>query len=290
MKLAITGSNGLLGSTLKTCARERGIVATGLDRDMLLRDGIAGARQRLKAMKADTLIHCAANTNVEWCEENREQCMRDNVGLTEALLNACTPLGIKFVFISSTGIYGNYQDTPFTEYDDVCPTTVHHLSKWKAEQAVMTLGHAPLVVRTGWLFGGTAGMKKNFVANRIREARTCGGTMQSDTSQKGNPTYTGDVASQLFQMIDLGLTGTFNCVNAGSATRFDYVSKIVELAGEQAEVQPTDGSHFARVAKVSHNEAAVSAKLEQFGLSPLPGWEESLDHYIEGLLDELKND
>ncbi|WP_262689856.1 SDR family oxidoreductase [Kordiimonas aestuarii] len=290
MKLAITGSSGLLGSTLTGMAEERGVPAHSLDRGALTAMGLVAAREQLRTLGADTLVHCAANTDVEWCEQNAQACMRDNVGLTEFLLNVCAPLGIKFVFISSTGIYGNYQDRPFTDHDAVHPTTVHHASKWQAEQVVMALNAAPLVVRTGWLFGGAASMKKNFVANRIREARGCGGTMQSDQSQWGNPTYTLDLAHHLLRFIEAGLVGTFNCVNAGPATRFDYVSRIVALAGEQVEVQPTPAAHFKRVAKVSHNEAAVCSKLEQFGLYDMPDWQESLAAYMKTLVKELDNE
>ena len=75
-----------------------------------------------------------------------------------------------FIF-SSTGIYGhNSEINFFSEFDAVKPPTHHHNSKWLGECAVNQFSKDPLILRAGWLFGGLPKNKKNFVANRIREA------------------------------------------------------------------------------------------------------------------------
>ena len=78
--------------------------------------------------------------------------------------------------------------------------------------------------------------------------------------------------------------GTFNLVNQGSASRFDYVSKIIEIAGLDVKIFPTVAKFFNRKAKVSDNEMAKSLKIMQLGYNDLPFWNESLKRYIE---DEL---
>jgi len=289
MKVAITGVNGLLGSTLFREAYSYGWEAVQLSRsDIKVEMKLETLSNILLDLDCSVLIHCAANTNVEACEYDQLGCFRDNVLLTEKLAIACRLNDIKFVFISSTGIYGNYQDDPYCEYDAVVPTTIHHQSKWLAEKLIPNTVKDYLIIRTGWLFGGDWNMPKNFVANRIKEAVSSQGSIHSDTSQSGNPTFVGDVARNIYELLAQSYSGTFNCVNHGSATRFEYVTEIIRLSGLNVSVLPIDGSAFKRKAKVSHNESAVNFKLTEFGLDKMPSWKKSLSDYINTIRHEYE--
>lgn len=283
MKILLTGGTGLLGSEIYSQIKKQGNEVELLDRN-LLQSGLAfkDIVERLTLLNSDLLIHCAANTDVEYCELEANICYRDNTLLTDILANACRCIGLKMVFISSTGIYGNYKDNPYIEYDKIQPTTNHHRAKWQAEKVVQSQLNDYLIIRTGWLFGGDWELKKNFVANRIRECISSDGKIFSDPFQCGNPTYVKDVVFAIFQLINSGFSGTFNCVNEGVATRFEYVREIVNCTGLDIEVIASESS-FKRHAKVSHNESAINFKLNQLGFSPLPNWKLSLASYINEL-------
>ncbi len=289
MKIAITGGNGLLGSTLLRQAKMLDVEAVQLTRDIFnCKTTLSMLTTFLEKVGCSVLIHCAANTNVEACEDDVLTCYKDNVLLTELLINACRINSIKLVFISSTGIYGNYQDAPYCEYDDVFPTTNHHRSKWLAEQKINQLLTDFLIIRTGWLFGGDWSMNKNFVANRIKESLNAVGSLSSDDSQYGNPTYVHDVSAHIFKLIEQNWCGTFNCVNKGRASRFEYVSEVIRLSGINILVEPIAGAAFNRKAKVSHNESAINFKLSQFGLDAMPSWKDSLASYISTIRSEYE--
>lgn len=283
MKIGITGTSGLLGSELCLTAAEEGLEVKKLERAKLqLMNGVAGSLEYVAGFNLDVIIHCAANTDVEGCEVDPEGCYKDNVLFTEMLACACKQLDIFLVFISSTGVYGNHKLTPYIEYDSVIPTTIHHRSKWLAEQSVRLINSDSLIIRTGWLFGGSYDLPKNFVANRIKEALHADGEIRSDKFQTGNPTYARDVAKTIFYLLESGWIGTFNCVNSGSATRFAYVKKIVELSKADADVVPST-EPFKRIAQVSSNESVINFKLNQLRIPKMPSWEESLKSYIHEL-------
>lgn len=124
-------------------------------------------------------------------------------------------------------------------------------------------------------------MKKNFVANRIREAITCNGSINSDNGQFGCPTSAEDLCEQVVYLIEYGFKGLFNCVNQGSASRFEYVCKIIELSKKDVIVHPVSSEQFARKAKVSKNETANNFKLDSYGINLMPSWELALERYIE---------
>ena len=289
MKIAITGASGLLGSELLALTKKIGISAVALERSNIkLGCGLDNAVEQIKQVNCDVLIHCAANTNVDFCEIHPETCYKDNVLFTELLANVCRKLEICLVFISSTGVYGSHKTEPYFEYDNVLPTTHHHRSKWLAEKALAQLHQNSLIIRTGWLFGGGYQLPKNFVANRIKEAIASDGTIKSDPMQIGNPTYSGDVAKTIIALLEGGWRGTFNCVNKGRASRFEYVSEVIRLSGINILVEPIAGAAFNRKAKVSHNESAINFKLSQFGLDAMPSWKDSLASYISTIRSEYE--
>lgn len=280
MKVLITGASGLLGSALLEYLTIQGVIVERFNREKFSwREHNLNIEQ---LTGFDCVIHAAANTNVEDCEIAPASCYRDNTLFTERLAYAASQVNCKFVYVSSTGIYGIEKlEEPYNEYDTVQPTTHHHRSKWLGEQAVNKYSKNALILRTGWLYGGKTDNPKNFVARRIEEALNSSSEgMQSNCQQNGVPTYVGDFAVKLYELLKSAEVGTFNLVNQGAASRFEYVSKIIELAGLDINIQPITASSFKRKAKVSNNETAISIKLNQLGYTPLPYWDKSLDTYI----------
>lgn len=284
MKVAITGARGLLGSAFVDTLTAGGHSVQTIDRTAIVGLSPHSIAERLDGV--DWLLHAAANTNVEMCEIDVDACYRDNLSLTEHVVDAARLAGVPVVYVSSTGVYGSGATTPYAEYHEAHPTTQHHRAKLLGERAVLARAGANLVVRTGWLFGGEPENPKNFVARRIEEARrlrTEGGVMKSNQQQVGSPTATRDVVRRVLTLVASGHAGLFNCVNTGSASRFEYVREIVRLSGEIVTVEPVDPASFKRRAPVSDNEAAVNWRMAQLGFEPMPRWQDSLAAYITSL-------
>ncbi|HHG3484929.1 TPA: NAD(P)-dependent oxidoreductase [Vibrio parahaemolyticus] len=279
-KYLISGATGLLGASILNEIKknnghveviEKKIITIPLNLDCLIKS--------IRDSKCDVFIHCAANTNVDYCEINLDECYKVNYLLPEILSGICFSLGIKFVFISSTGIYGETKKTPYTELDEPNPTTVHHNSKYQAEKTCRITCPNSLIIRTGWLFGGDFSSKKNFVVNRIKEAKQTEGIIYSDPYQIGNPTSVYDVSERILLLIEKDISGIYNCVNTGVASRYEYVKEIISLSNLPVKVEQLS-SKFDRIAKVSNNESAENYKMDLLGLPKMRGWKESLKYYI----------
>lgn len=281
MVIGITGASGMLGSSIKTVLNKENIVGVDIGRSCFTKYSRAELlAEYLVSEKISCLVHCAANTDVDLCELDPSVCLRDNIILTELVATACKISNIKIVFISSTGVYGDYKKTPYVEDDPARPTTVHHHSKWFAERVVAGACPDSLIIRTGWLFGGVWIGKKNFVAKRIAEAQNSKGVIRSDESQFGCPTYALDVARCIVVLIRNNISGTFNCVNEGLASRYEYVSSIIQFSELEVDVQKHAGDCFKRPAKVSKNEMALNKRLKALSLFEMPDWRDSLKNYI----------
>ena len=286
MKILITGASGLLGSALFEYLINQGETVERFSRNTFSWQDHNANIERLAGY--DCIIHAAANTNVEACELDPASCYKDNTLLTERLAFAASQANCKFVYVSSTGIYGTEKATDsYTEYDSVNPTTQHHRAKWLGEQAVNRYINNALILRTGWIFGGQPDNPKNFVARRIEEALNSESKqIQSNSQQKGIPTFVGNFAVKAYELLNNDEVGTFNLVNQGCALRFEYVSKIIEFAGLDIKVLPTTAGAFNRKARVSDNETAITLKLQQLGYKPLPNWQDSLKQYIQTDLND----
>ncbi|KJY79068.1 SDR family oxidoreductase [Vibrio nigripulchritudo] len=287
MKVGITGSSGILGVSVKRILSEKNIEHVSIVRsEISLERKKSLAISYFESLNIDILIHCAANTNVEWCEENISQCYRDNFEWTRYIAEICNFLNIKLIFVSSTGVYGESKKSPYCENDIAKPTTHHHRSKLLAERAVESICRDYIIIRTGWLFGGDWRQSKNFVANRIRECLSSSGEINSNDDQYGNPTYTCDVALQIIHLFENKCIGVYNCVNQGKATRYEYVKEIIEISGIKVKVKPVPSCNFLRKAKVSFNESAENYNLKKDSVDIMPHWKKSLRKYLEDNLNE----
>lgn len=276
--VVLTGVSGMLGSAFRARLSQVDVVCLGrFDLDVSQPEKL---KARIQALQPAVLINCAADTNVEATQDDPCAAYTVNALLPELLAQACRAASVRLVHFSSTGCYGAGRDTPYSDYDTLRPTTVHHQAKAAGEAAVREAGAQALILRLGWLYGGATDLRKNFVMDRIREARSKS-ELSADPSQRGNPTWVEDVVSQTLVLLDAGLLGTYNCVSMGSATRLEYVQRIVDLAGLHTTLLPR---RFERKAPVSPNESARNDKLTWLGLNRMPAWEDALARYVDHLM------
>lgn len=280
MRVLVLGAGGLLGTALQSVLGGQVVATAGRGR-LDVRDP-AGIQAVVADADADLVVNCAAHTDVDGAERAPDVAFAANAVLPGLVAGACRRAGATLLHISSTGCYGDGKATPYTEEDEPRPTTVHHRSKLSGERAVRESGCEFLILRTGWLFGGSAGQPKNFVWRRLLEARGAE-TLLSDPHQHGNPTFATDVARQCLPLMALGIRGTFNCVSGPGASRLDYVGEIVHASGLACRVEPST-TPFARAAAVSANEMAVNYRLGLLGQDAMPPWRDALRRYVAQLL------
>lgn len=279
MKILVTGSNGLLGSDLcwylASTARYNIIPSTRKDMDITKFDRVWSV---IKHHEPDIVIHTAAETNVDLCEEKPDYAFLVNTISTQFITVACRRLNIPIVFISTCGLFSGEKDTPYTEYDLPNPITIYGKSKYEAEKIIRAIWGSHFIVRPGWLFGGGINHRKNFVAKRWLELQNNSQTL-SAMDKFGSPTYTIDLSKKIIEIIEKGIFGTYHVVNTGRSSRYEWVSKIIEFLRLNVQVKPVDSSYFPRSAPVPRSEALENYNLKLMGLD-MRGWEEALQDYI----------
>lgn len=86
---------------------------------------------------AEVVLHLAAMLGVKKTEDNKLSCIEVNIGGTENVLNAAISSRInKFVFASSSEVYGEPNHNPIREVDDTKGKTVYAVTKMAGEELV----------------------------------------------------------------------------------------------------------------------------------------------------------
>jgi dTDP-4-dehydrorhamnose reductase len=281
--VVVLGGSGLLGSAFVDKLDELGIKVHAPSSGHLDIASLKDVESYINKIRPDVVVNCAALTNLEACEVDQYRTYEVNsIGAYNVAL-ACSHLTCKYVFISSTGIYGEVKlDVPYTENDDPKPINTHHRSKLAAEIYVREVSRDFLILRVGWLFGASSG-KLDFVRARLLEADRSN-EIVSNSEQFGSPTYTSDVVEQAIMLINHKIIGTFNCVNNGEpASREDYVRAIYNFSRYDVCVKGCVADYFGRKVRVSNNESAHNFKLSLMGYDHMPHWKDSLLRYIQSL-------
>jgi len=278
MLILVTGSTGMLGQEMMEEGKGRGHAIVGWTRrEMDLEKPEEGIR-KLAALKPGAVIHCAAETNVDRCERDPELAMRVNGETPGKLAAVARAAGAQFIFISTSGIFGGSCRGPHREEDAPEPETAYAKAKMAGERAVTQSHPGALILRAGWLFGGSLDFKKNFVGSRLREAQTSQEII-SAKDKIGSPTWTKDFGEAAVNLLEQGQVGVVHLANSGQASRFEYVSEIMKISGSPNKIRAVDSRHFPRAAPVPDDERLASTRIP-----PLRDWREALREYLQSQL------
>ncbi len=287
MKILLTGSSGQLGSEIKKQLILRNVKFSSLTHQFLQDVSLIDLLKIIDNISA--IIYCAANTDVDFCELNTKNCFFDNHLLPMKLFDAANMAGIKIVFISSAGVYGNgKQNSPYLESDEPFPTTNYHKAKLKTESDLLINNPNALIIRLGWLYSSNVSSNKNFIVNRLKEAMRSyhnGMPMFANVDQCGTPCSANNAAIRILKLLDDGNSGLYNCADSGgSVTRFEYVSKIIKAASFPIEVVPASGKAFSRPAPVPQNESILNYRMDKDGYIEMLDWEQGVENCLADIL------
>lgn len=291
MKLIITGSNGQLGKELQTILRkgfsEIGPIAeeyrncTVLTADIEDLD-ITDSRQTalfIEREKPDVVINCAAMTNVDMCEVERDTAYRANALGPANLAKACERTGAKLCHISTDYVFSGEGNVPFSEYDLCHPKSIYGSTKYMGEVYVREFCSRYFVLRTAWLYGYEGG---NFVKT-IRRLAAENKTIKVVRDQVGNPTNANDLAYHILKVIRTEEYGIYHCTGNGICSWFDFAKEIVSLSGLDCAVQPCTTEEFPRPARRPAYSALEHRMLRCTVGDEMRPWEDALRQYIHTL-------
>lgn len=250
--ILVTGAAGQLGvAVLEACAR-RGVEAIGFTRAELDVADEPRVLEVASTLRPRAIIHCAAYTNVDGAETDRDGAFRVNETGSRAIARAARASGAHLVAVSTDYVFPGTAPAGYAEHDATGPINVYGESKLAGEIAIRSeLGDdGACIARTAWLFSAQA---PNFVQT-IASAAAARDSLDVVDDQRGNPTWCGHLADALVTCALEQIGGTHHLVDQPAATWRDLAQQVVTELDAACTVHPTTSDAFVRPAA----RAAVS--------------------------------
>jgi dTDP-4-dehydrorhamnose reductase len=284
MKIVILGAGGRLGAALARAYREKFDVV-GFNRAELDLAKPEQIRDKLSRLEFDLLINCAAFTNVDLCESQREQAFAINADAPKHLAEICSERKAKLIHFSTDYVFDGAKREPYVETDVAKPISVYGESKRAGEENVLAVQDRYLVVRVSWVFGPD---RPSFIDAMIKRARE-EEHIDAIADKFSTPTYTRDIAEMLSQFLDVDVPGgVLHFANAGECSWQEYAQHALDRclasgiplkAKAVGALKLADMKNWvARRPVYSVLSTAKYAKLT--GVSPR-SWRDAVSDYIE---------
>ena len=271
MKWMVTGSDGMLGTDLVALLQADGheiTPTTLLTLDITDADAVDAAVQG-----HDVVVNTAAWTAVDDAESNEQVAARVNGEGPRLLARAAARHGSRLVHISTDYVFDGSASTPYSEEDEMNPSSAYGRTKAAGEQAVREeLPDAHLLVRTAWLYGAHGPCFPKTIARLARERDQ----VNVVDDQVGQPTWTRDLAAVVLRLVTDGVpSGTYHATSSGSCSWFDFARMIVVAAGrESSVVQPMSSDALTRPAPRPAYSVLAHDALGRVGIDPIGEWEQ----------------
>ena len=286
MKFLITGASGQLGYDVKLELLNRGYydILSPSSSVMNLRNKDS-VRDTILDYKPDIVFHCAAYTAVDKAEDERELCSDVNINGTKYIVDACSEVRAKLIFISTDYVFDGSKDGFYLEDDKVSPVNYYGKTKWLAEENVRGYDNH-IITRISWVFGING---NNFVKTMLKLSDTRD-EISVVSDQIGSPTYTKDLSKVLVDMALSDKKGTYHVTNDGTCSWYEFAKYIFESNNIDIVVNPIKTSDYPTKAKRPHNSRMSKEKLMNDGFSMLPDWKDAVDRYNKELIKVRKKD
>ncbi|MDQ2747710.1 MAG: dTDP-4-dehydrorhamnose reductase, partial [Acidobacteriota bacterium] len=228
MKILITGANGMVAKSAIEHCREIGDEVVALTRQELDIGERSAVREIFEREKFDAVLNCAAYTNVDGAETEREKCFEANATGVENLASCAKESDCAFVTISTDYVFDGANSGFYTQRDTPQPLGFYGESKLNGEIKARNAYARSIVVRSGWIYGADG---TNFLSV-MNELLAAGKSIKVIGDSYGTPTYAVDLAKRLRELAALDLPGIYHVTNAGDGTSYEgFARKVAEIKG-----------------------------------------------------------
>jgi len=283
-KILVTGADGMLGSAVVKELADAFPLIVSTIKDLDITDE-KKVNQVIADYKPWIIIHTAAFTDVDGCEDAPELAYKVNALGAKNIAFALSQTGSTLIYISTDYIFDGSKDRPYREDDEVNPISVYGKTKLEGERFVASLVNNFIIIRSSWLFGKG---KLGFVEKIIEQAKTKK-TISVVADKSGSPTYVNDLAKAILNIIFLMEKGgfspkksVFHITNSGFCSWIEYAKKIIEFSGiEGITLKPVNCDEFKFKARRPRFSALDNSRYNKLTGKSMRPWQDALKEYLQ---------
>ena len=313
MNILVTGANGQLGNEMRLAAigvrdryfftdicKESEDSVNMLNRlsggkatyDTVILDitDLDAVRTYVRENHIQLIVNCAAYTNVDAAESNQEAAELLNAKAPENLAKVMKEVDGFLIHISTDYVFGKEPyNKPCGEDQTGTPTGVYGMTKLHGEQNIKAIYDKFVIIRTAWLYSEFG---KNFVKTMLYLTSTKP-MIKVVFDQTGTPTYAGNLANTIFQIITNrrydAHTGIYHYSNEGVCSWYDFTKMIALYAGHDwCDIRPCYSEEYPSPVERPAYSVLDKTKIKNVFEITIPYWTEPLRECIKHLTENNK--
>ena len=268
-RILVTGKNGQLGKSIHKLIRytkqaENFIFVGREEIDFCNKNMIDNY---FKENFFDIIINCAAYTDVDKAEEEKEIANQVNHLAVSQLAHIVKKQKAKFIHISTDYVFDGKSDKPYKETDKANPINIYGKTKLKGEKAIQEiLPYDAIIIRVSWMYSEYG---NNFVKTMMRLGKERE-EINVVNDQIGSPTYATDLANLILKNIKYidtkknnYLSGIYHFSNEGKVSWYEFAKEIFKIAKLDCKVNAVSSQYYQTPAKRPNNSFLDTTKLFQ---------------------------
>lgn len=236
------------------------------------------------------IVHFAALTNVDYCQNNPKECFDVNVMGTQNMLEVARKHDSKFIFASTSQVFGIPQKLPISENAELHPSSIYATSKTAGELLCETYsksyGLDIVVVRLFSIYGPKS--PPYLVTTKIITQIINGNKIRiGNLSPKRDFLYVSDAVSAFKLLINKNLKG-FSKFNVGFGKSFsikEICRKVIKISEKKISIE-SDKQLFRR--SEIPNLICNTYKIRKLGWKPKISLEEGLQMTFESFKNGMQ--
>lgn len=238
----------------------------------------------LKNIGPHFIINTVAYHKVDEIESNPELAFSVNTIAQQNLSKFCTDNNSTLIFFSSDYVFGldTKRNHPYKEKDEVAPVNIYGVSKVAGELMIKSYCSKYFIIRTAGLFGTTkpSGKGENFVELMIKLSKS-GNKLHVVNDQIMSPTYTMNLAENVFDLLLTKEYGTYHMTSEGQCSWWDFAVEIFHQLHLNVDCLPVDSNFFHNIAKRPKYSVLENDNLKKLNLNKMLNWQNSLNLYLK---------
>ena len=276
--IIITGAKGQLGRSIKEISKNYFFNFFFMEKKELDLTNFSMVKNFLKVNEINSVINCAAFTDVDSAEKNHK--ISDNVNnlAVANIAKLCGELNIQLVHISTDYVFDGEKGSAYDETDFTNPLSKYGISKLCAEKTILSHNLLnSLIIRTSLLYYD----KSCCFINKIIDKISKGEDINVVNDQYSSPTYANDLSHAILKIIPTISNNTaeiYHYSNIGHCSRYDLAVKINELLDVNSKINPTKTNNYFKVRPL-YSVLKCTKIINKFNIE-IRKWEYALEEYI----------
>jgi len=279
MRILVTGANGQLGQEFKnnvSNSNHEFFFNDEKELDIINKNHILNY---VLDNQIDLIINCAAYTNVDESEINKNQAIKVNCDAVKNLIEICEEKKLKMIHFSTDYVYNSDNLNPIKEDSNINPINYYGISKREGERIIEKSSSDSIIIRTSWLYSMYG---NNFVKTMIKKGENSD-KVYVINDQFGCPTFSKDLVNCTLNIITSNKFNkhkVYNFSNEGFTNWYEFTKKIFELKKINCDIIPVDSNSYKTTAIRPKFSVTDKSRIKDIFNITIRNWDEALEEFI----------